>query len=200
MTPGNVLDLCLVDNTDIIKEIDITTRLGNSDHLCLEIELTFPETKNNISTKKRNFYRGDYKTANSKLSEIEWHVMEDMNVEQCWNFFSENVKTVINDTIPIHKDPKKKPKPPWMDNYCLKLVEQKYKAWKRYTFSRNRIDYLDYCQVRNKVSRSVRYAKRKFERGISLEAKENPKSFWKFVKSKTKTRSGIGDLKNENGE
>ena len=158
-TPGNVLDLCLVDNTDIIKEIDITTRLRNSDHLCLEIELTFPETKNIISTKKRNFYRGDYKTANSKLSEIEWHVMEDMNVEQCWNFFSENVKTVINDTIPIHKDPKKKPKPPWMDNYCLKLVEQKYKAWKRYTFSRNRIDYLDYCQVRNKVSRSVRYVR-----------------------------------------
>ena len=54
-TPGNVLDLCLVDNTDIIKEIDNTTRLGNSDHLCLEIELTFPETKNKISTKRRNF-------------------------------------------------------------------------------------------------------------------------------------------------
>ena len=46
----------------------------------------------------------------------------------------------------------------------------------------------------------VTFVKRKFERGISLEAKENPKSFWKFVKSKTKTRSVIGDLKNENGE
>ena len=87
-----------------------------------------------------------------------------------------------------------------MDNYCLKLVEQNYKAWKRYTFSRNRIDYLNYCQIRNKVSRSVRYAKKKNERGISLEANENPKLFWKFVKSKTKTRSGIGDLKNHSGE
>ena len=91
---------------------------------------------------------------------------------------------------------------PWMDNYCLKLVNQKYKAWKRYTFSRNRIyrNHLDYCQVRNKVSRSVRFAKRKFERGISLEAKVNPKSFWKFVKSKSKTRSRIGDLQNNSGE
>ena len=143
--------------------------------MCLEIELIFPISKDYISSKKRNFYRGDYKTANSKLLEIDWNVMDDMNVEQCWNYFSENVKTIINDTIPIHKDPKKKPKPPWMDNYCLKLVNKKYKAWKRYTFSRNRIDYLDYCQVRNKVSRSVRFAKRKFERGISLEAKVNPK-------------------------
>ena len=44
------------------------------------------------------------------------------------------------------------------------------------------------------------YAKRRFERGISLEVKENPKSFWKFVRSKTQTRSGISDLKNKDGE
>lgn len=87
-----------------------------------------------------------------------------------------------------------------MDNYCLKLVQLKYKAWKRYSFSRNRTDYLDYCKIRNKVTRSVCFAKKRFERGISLEAKENPKSFWKFVKSKTKTGSGISDLKNKNGD
>ena len=78
-----------------------------------------------------------------------------------------------------------------MDNYCLKLVQHKYKAWKRYSFSRNHTDYLDYCQLRNKVTRSVHFAKKRFERGISLEAKENSKSFWKFVKS---------DLINKNGD
>ena len=33
-------------------------------------------------------------------------------------------------------------------------------------------------------SRSVSFAKRKCKRGISSEAKMNPKSFWKFVKRK----------------
>ena len=33
-----------------------------------------------------------------------------------------------------------------------------------------------------------------------MEVKENPKSFWKFVRSKTKSRPGISELKNENGE
>ena len=33
-----------------------------------------------------------------------------------------------------------------------------------------------------------------------MEVKENPKSFWKFIKSKTNIRSGISDLKNENGD
>ena len=42
----------------------------NSDHLCIEIELIFPVLTENISTKRRNFYRGDYKSANSKLTDI----------------------------------------------------------------------------------------------------------------------------------
>ena len=33
-----------------------------------------------------------------------------------------------------------------------------------------------------------------------MEVKENPKSFWKFVRSKTQSRTGISDLKNDNGE
>ena len=31
-----------------------------------------------------------------------------------------------------------------------------------------------------------------------MDVKANPKSFWRFVKSKTTTRTGIGYLKNEN--
>ena len=127
--------------------------------------------------------------------------MLDMDLETSWQYFSSEVSNIVNETIPQHKELNpKKPKPPWMDKYCLKLVEEKYKAWKKYTYSRNREHYIEYCRIRNKVSRSVKYAKRRFERGISLEVKENPKSFWKYVRSKTQTRSGIGDLKNDNGE
>ena len=43
--PGNVLDLCLIDDTDLIKNLEITTRLGNSDHLSIEVELTFLESE-----------------------------------------------------------------------------------------------------------------------------------------------------------
>ena len=196
--PGNILDLCLVDNRDIINSLDITSRIGNSDHLCIGIELTCPVVEINVDTVRRNFYRGDYKSANVKLSEINWEVMEQIDVEESLKFYSETVKIVVNDTIPVYKNPKKKTKPPWMDNYCLKLVEQK--AWKRYTFSRNRIDYTNYCQIRNKVTRSVRFAKKIFERGISLKVKDNQKSFWKFVKTKTKAKSSIGDLKDNSGE
>ena len=199
--PGNVLDLCVTDNPEIIKNIEITTRLGNSDHLSIEIELTFPRKISQSYSEKRNYYKGDYISANRKLSDVDWKCMIDMDLETSWQYFSNQVSDIINETIPLHKEINpKKPKPPWMDKYCLKLVEEKYRAWKKYSYSRNREHYLEYCRIRNKVTRSVRYAKRRFERGISLEVKENPKSFWKFVRSKTQSRTGISDLKNENGE
>ena len=136
--PGNVLDLCLTDNPNIIKNLEITTRLGNSDHLSVEIELTFPRHISQACTEKRNFYKGDYISANTKLSEVNWSSMLDMNLETSWQYFSNQVSGIINETILVHKINSKKPKPPWMDKYCLKLVEEKYRAWKKYTYSRNR--------------------------------------------------------------
>ena len=79
-TPGNVLDLCLVDNTEIIKDIDITTKLGNSDHLCLEIELIFPISKDYISSKKRNFYRGSVSARPEFLGVIDDPLFENLGV------------------------------------------------------------------------------------------------------------------------
>ncbi|KAL8614561.1 hypothetical protein ACOMHN_028972 [Nucella lapillus] len=54
-------------------------------------------------------------------------------------------------------------------------------------------------KARNKASRECRKAKRNLEATVAAEAKNNPKVFWSYVKSKTTTRSGIGDLKKENG-
>ena len=57
-----------------------------------------------------------------------------------------------------------------------------------------------YCVSRNKVTCSVRNAKKEFEKNISIRAKDDPKHFWKYVKSKTTVKSTIGELKNDNGE
>ena len=36
LEPGNVLDLVLADSVDLINNLEITTRIGKSDHLCIE--------------------------------------------------------------------------------------------------------------------------------------------------------------------
>ena len=87
-----------------------------------------------------------------------------------------------------------------MDSYCIKLTHKKKKAWKRYSHSRSWDDYYKYCAIRKIATRSIRFAKKRYEKSIAENIKENPKSFWSFVKEKTSVKSGIGGLQNEQGQ
>jgi hypothetical protein len=61
------------------------------------------------------------------------------------------------------------------------------------------LDYQAYAKARNKAAKACRTAKRKLEATVAAQAKSNPKSFWSYVQSKTKTRTGIADRKTEDG-
>ena len=51
-----------------------------------------------------------------------------------------------------------------------------------------------YTMARNKVTTLLRKAKRRFERGIALEAKSNPKGFWSHTRRYLKPKSGVTSL------
>ncbi|CAG2200123.1 unnamed protein product [Mytilus edulis] len=52
----------------------------------------------------------------------------------------------------------------------------------------------EYNKIRNQVKCRVNKLKREYEKNLSEKAKENPKAIWSYIKSKTKTKEGIGDL------
>ena len=45
----------------------------------------------------------------------------------------------------------------------------------------------------------MRFARKRYEKGVADLVKENQKAFWSYVNSKTRMRSGISELKDENG-
>jgi ribonuclease P/MRP protein subunit RPP40 len=53
---------------------------------------------------------------------------------------------------------------------------------------------LEYNRVRNQVRKLTRKARRNFEKGISSKSKSDPKLIWRYINSRSKTKSGIGDL------
>ena len=59
--------------------------------------------------------------------------------------------------------------------------------------TRDRNKYLDYCKARNKVRATTRKI-RSLENKLASEIKNNPKSFWKYYRSKTTLQEGIGKL------
>ena len=81
----------------------------------------------------------------------------------------------------------------------MRSVKKKYHLWKKYTWTKQYQDYLIYVQARNAATRDVRRAKRDFEKKLAGDIKLNPKSFWKYVRSKTKVKTGISDLEKDDG-
>ena len=48
--------------------------------------------------------------------------------------------------------------------------------------------------MRNEVNDRVKQEKIDYEKSIALNAKKEPKRFWKCVKQKTKSKSSVGNL------
>ena len=55
-------------------------------------------------------------------------------------------------------------------------------------------DYTKYKLARNRTKCELRRSIRQYERCLAKEAKKNPKAFYKYVNSKTKSRTGIPTL------
>ena len=84
--------------------------------------------------------------------------------------------------VPIAKTTKRN-KALWMDEYCFKWDRAKYKIWNRYLNDKSKDNYLNYCIARNKASKAVIHAKKKYERSIAENVKETPRIFWSYVRN-----------------
>ena len=86
-----------------------------------------------------------------------------------------------------------------MNSTALVKLKKKRAAYKRYLLTKEGKDYAEYAKFRNQTKWEIRKAKRDFEMGIARQAKNNPKAFYNYSKSKLKTRAGVSDLKKSDG-
>ena len=73
------------------------------------------------------------------------------------------------------------------------------KTWNKYYKDPTPEKWKDYTTQRNLLSHTIEKAKENYENKIASEIKHNPKQFWKYVSSKTKSKGKIVDLHNPDG-
>ena len=88
----------------------------------------------------------------------------------------------------------------WLSPENLKVVKKKTEAYKRYLDTREGEDFVQYARIRNQIRWECRKEKRKFEKELAKEIKQNPKAFYSYANTKLKTKSGIENLKTLNGK
>jgi hypothetical protein len=114
-----------------------------------------------------------------------------------WSFIKSKILTAVESNIPKRKTSSKHTglATAPLNQKVLAKIRKKHRAWQRFMETREGEKYNDYCRLRNQVKSLTRKAKRDHERDIANKSKDNPKKFWQYVKSQTKTRPGVSDLK-----
>ena len=201
-----LLDLVMTNEEGMIDSINYLPPLwskdAESDHLVLEFEFICYSDLPAPESLGLDLKKADFTKLRELLTPYDWDdLFKDKTVEDALQIMVEKVQLAISESIPLKKGipGKAGAKPLWMNFQGLKKVKKKHKAWKRYLCTKDGRDYQKYARIRNKCKHVMSKLVKDFEMQIAKDIKNNPKSFWKYANSKTKTRSGVPKLKKRDG-
>jgi hypothetical protein len=199
---ANVLDLVFTNEEGMVEDIQYEAPLGKSHHAMIAFNLMC--YTNNMSRKRivYQYDKGNYEAMRTYLDVMNWDILEELPTEECWNKIQTTLQYAQNRYVPrrqVGSLEGKKRRPLWLNDHALKKVKKKHAAWRRYMETKEGQDYTTYCQARNQAKQAVRKAVKMYEHNIASQCKKSPKNFYKYVRSKTKTKTGIGNLKHDGG-
>ena len=162
-----------------------------------------------LKTTKYCYDKANYNAMKQELTNWEWrHLLGNQSIEEDWNTVENKIHEVIEKFVPRKRHFKTSHKrAEWMDSATSAKIKAKNVAYQKYLKScskhqKTRLwkqDYENYSRFRNQTRWKVRQTKKQFEQNIAKESKTNPKAFYNYVRSKTKSRSGKSDLVMTNG-
>jgi hypothetical protein len=198
-TPS-LLDL-IISNDEFIDNIDNLSPLGKSDHsvLCFNCSLTHPVIVSKVP--KFNYQKGNYDdlkvyvAENIKLADNSDDVCGVINL---WNKLHDTLDIGVKSNIPVIKSSTWRRKESWrfpISNDLRQIICRKHRLWTRYQETKDSKFLNEFKHCRNLIRKETRNLTHKVQLDIAKSCKQNPKKFWQFVKSKTQSSSGIGDLR-----
>ena len=195
----SLLDLVITNDPGMIDTISHHAPLGKSDHASLIFDIHCYAAYDKPQT-RFSYNKGDYMGANEFLNSCIW---DGDNPESMWENYQENLQRCRDTFIPTYQT---KPmavetssvnKAP-LDKATRDLILKKRGAFNLSVEHSNKPDAEEYRssynKIRNKVTTKLRQKKRNQEKEIVDSAKTNPKKFWAYCQSKTRTRSGVAPL------
>ena len=194
---ANILDLVFTDEEEMVGDLEYITPLGKSHHVIIQFSLTCRIRPKNTAATVYRYDKADYDGMYSYLSAVNWDALMEANqVNTCWINFEEKLKEARDKFVPSYRtrSNRKNVIPLWMNSDLQKAAKTKKEEYSRFRKSRKPEDYTKYKLARNKTKCELRRSIRQYERCLATEAKKNPKAFYKYVNSKSKSRPGIPTL------
>ena len=196
----NILDLVITSDVNMVDKMQVIEHLGNSDHniLLWKLICNVEITDNKIHVRQYN--KANYEEMRNFLAEVEWNTeFQELDVDGMWGKFCSIIHSAIDKFVPLAFNKKKK-FPKWMNRVSKCARKYKSKMWYRYRQSKTYNDLVEYKRAQNRAVKEYRKAKKLFEKNLTKNIKNNPKSFYAYCRSKMKTKDVVGPLKNKEGQ
>jgi hypothetical protein len=196
---GNTLDLVLTDIPERVVEVTEEGRLGASDHVILMTTVTIKAGSAPQERGMPDWRRADWPAMNRSLASENWEAhLSGRTAAQAWELFKTKVQKLVTDHVPERRR-RNHNKPPWLNREILRAIRKKKRLWRE---AKQGQRVAEYKACEKEVRNKIRNAKRKFEREIAKgcgSEQASKKRFFSYIKRKTKSRPGIGPLKDGSG-
>ncbi|XP_069133167.1 uncharacterized protein [Argopecten irradians] len=185
----------------MIDNLTLNPGLGLSDHLLSFNLLTYTETHNKTCDVRRyNFLKGNYNRINDNLHKLDLTPLEvSPTIEETWNTFEDYLKKQISDNVSTYKLGNQSRRKPYINREDQDKIRKKSRLWTKCLHCKTTSNFDTYKKARNEATKALRLSKYSYEQDIASKIKTNPKLFWKYVRSKTKTAPTMFSVKSTEG-
>ena len=202
----SLIDLLFTDEATQISDLKYLAPLGKSDHCILSFKYICYSP--DVNKCKRFLYnKANYEMMKNDLNNHDWKdcLSELKPIEDSWKEFKDILLNLRDGYVPKSKDttpPEERKGEIPLKKSVRDLIKQKSKLHRRWISLRSARSSPQlisesrqkYNIVRNKVKNEVMREKRNYEKRICERSKDNPKVFWKHVRSKMKSKDLIAPL------
>ena len=199
-TRGNkILDLFFTTNSTLIGSVEVMPALG--DHGCVKIQtLVTPRLARPIKRKIFLYSKGNFSDMKKELLDFGSVYLSQFNrrsLQENWDILKNKLSTLMEEYIPT-KMSSSRYNLPWFTSDLKKLnrkVQRLYNVQRR---SGLECDKRKFRQTRKAYKQKLNKSYGDYINNLlELPQEEQPRKFWKFVKSKRQDNMGINMLHNQ---
>lgn len=192
---GKLLDLIFVNEyVDIVvKRSEPITTPEDRYHPTIEVNLPISFSSYSQPTDLKDkvlcFKKTNYDLFKTLLDDINWDELflpSNITLDEIIKRFYTKIYSLMELCIP-KKSPCKPSGPPWNTKHLSAVKNKKNKLYKNYKKTGRLIDYIKYVTCRAEYNALNKYCYTNYLRKMSIDFKNNPKSFYNFVNSKRKS-------------
>jgi len=201
--PTRYGDCCatLIDNifTNQINETHVSGIILDdmSDHLpiFLIMQKELPVKKKFITKSIRSINEATISNLSTKLEGTDWSVLDSKGVNEAYDTFCSMFRNMYDEALPIelkkYKIHSTKHKP-WITTSILNSVRKKHKLYKKYLSTKSQTSKENYLKYKNKLTKIIRAAEKKYYSDKFCYVKDNIRDTWKLINKVLNETTGSG--------